>query len=178
VMTRKDLNVVEMIEPAPAGFNVSREAWARTPAVVRDDILRAVEELSECIPIQRDIAAGRVRRHGRESGPNGGKRVLGGHWELYACESDPTPANLARASQLREALASEIAHWVAVEQRDMDLSEFHALAKAGGTTLREVLEKYVAVEQRLRLDPAAELARIAETLGFDIDEWARGVLAA
>jgi hypothetical protein len=175
---KDSMPVIEMIEPAPACLNISRESWSKTPKAVRDDTLRMVEELNERVPIAKDIAAGRVRRHGLRSGPNAGKRVLGGHWELHACENDPTPANLARASELRGLLSEEIAHWAAVEARDADLADFHALAAAGGTTLKAALTAYVAAEQRLRLNPAAELARIAETVGFDIEVWARQVLAA
>jgi hypothetical protein len=42
----KGNNVVEMITPAPAGFTVSREDWAKTPAVIRDEILRMEKEFA------------------------------------------------------------------------------------------------------------------------------------
>lgn len=43
---RKGSNVVDLIEPAPERLNVSREAWAKTPGVVRGEIIRAHHELS------------------------------------------------------------------------------------------------------------------------------------
>jgi len=51
---RKDSNVVDLIEPAPEGFNATREVWASTPAVIRSETIRMYRELSERIPIERD----------------------------------------------------------------------------------------------------------------------------
>jgi hypothetical protein len=157
---REDSNVIDFIDPPPPGFDISRESWAATPAVMRDEIIRAFDELSEQIPIAKDRAA---RRR---------KRSLGGHWELHCCERDGSPANLARAAELREALASEIAHHALVAQRDADLEPFHAMAKAAGKKLPDVLREYIAVESRLATDFENEFARIAERFGVDLEDWA------
>ncbi|WP_409188840.1 hypothetical protein [Bradyrhizobium sp. RDM4] len=157
---RKDSNVVDMIEPAPEGFNVSREVWASTPECVRSEIIRAHRELSECIPIDKDRRAGRAHR---------GKRVKGGWYELHCCERDATPESLARAAELREILAPEIA----LQALNDDLAEYHAMAEAGGTTVAKALRQYVAVEQRLREDPEAEIIAIMKNLAVDPIEWAR-----
>src|ERR1700722_1046133 len=87
-------NVIEMIEPAPAGFNVSREEWARTPAEIRKEIIRMDREMAEGLAILKDRRAGR------------GKRAPGGFWELHCCERD---GNHKRAAELRELLAPEAA---------------------------------------------------------------------
>jgi hypothetical protein len=43
---REGTNVVDIIEPAPDGFNVNREAWAATPSIIRDETIRMFRELS------------------------------------------------------------------------------------------------------------------------------------
>src|ERR1700692_1605020 len=86
-------NVIELIPPAPEGFNVSREAWAKTHPALRSEIIRMHVELGERIPITKDRAAGRKSRR------------PGGFWELHCCERD---GHLERAAELRELLAPEI----------------------------------------------------------------------
>ena len=73
-------NIVEMIEPAPARLAISREAWARTPEVIRDEIWRMVRELT----------AG-IERHKPAAERNAGMQ----EWHEYAA---------ARGTTLKEAL--------------------------------------------------------------------------
>jgi hypothetical protein len=152
-----DMPVIQFIAPAPEGFNISREAWSRLPIVVRDDIVRMHRELSERIPIAKDRAA---RRRSRS---------LGGHFELFCCERD---GNVARAAELREALAGEIAHHAAVEERDAALEPYHQMAAAAGKKLPNVLREYIGVESRLKVDFDNEFRRIAERFGVDLESWA------
>jgi hypothetical protein len=82
-MTMKGNNVVEMVQPAPDCLNISREAWAKTPAVVRDEILRMHGELAKGIEKYRPAAerdAGLAEYHGlaAKSGKNL-RDVIGGY---------------------------------------------------------------------------------------------------
>jgi len=159
-MKETEMPVIQLIQPAPPAFNVSREAWSKTPIVMRDEIWRAYTEMSEAIPVAKDRQA---RRRSRS---------LGGHWELHCCERNGSPSAMARADELRLALASEIAHWAAVEQRDADLAPFHDMAKAAGKKLPDVLREYIGVESRLKVDFDNEFRRIAERFGVDLESWA------
>lgn len=151
-------NVIELIEPAPEGFNVSREEWSRTPEVLRAEIIRMHTELAEGVEITKDRAAGRRSRR------------PGGFWEMHCCERD---GQLERAAELRELLAPEIA----LRAGMADLDEYHAMAISHGKTLAQVIGEYVAVERRLANDPVAEIERIAATMGFDLEGWALKQLA-
>jgi hypothetical protein len=44
---REGTNVVDIIDPPPARFKISREAWAATPAVIREEIARMLAELNK-----------------------------------------------------------------------------------------------------------------------------------
>jgi hypothetical protein len=168
---KRESNVVDLIPPAPDGFNISREAWFATSPVMRDEIIRLDREMSEGLAIAKDRRAGRGKRAPGKPPP--GKRTMGGWYELLMCERDGSPAKLARAAELREALAPE-AERMALND---DLAEYHALAESKGTTLTAALGRYIAVEQRLRADPYVEILRIAEAAGIDIEAWARKQLA-
>lgn len=147
-MRRRDSNVIEMIEPAPDRFNLSREEWAKTPAVIREEILRMHREMNEGLAILKD------RRCGRR------KRVRGGFWELHCCERD---GNLARAEELRAALAPDEERIAANDA----LEEFHKMAKRNGKTLVEVLIEYVKLENLLRTDLRDGFFALCERIGFD-----------
>lgn len=168
---RENSNVIDLIEPAPEGLNISREDWARTPNGIRDETLRMVRELSEGIAIDKDRMAGRnVRVPGK---PDPGKRVKGGFWELHCCERDGTPESLARASELREILAPEIA----LHALNEELAPFHEMAKANNTTLAVVMRRYLAMEDLLRRDPDAGIISILTNLGIDPIDYATVVAA-
>jgi hypothetical protein len=157
-MTKEpEMPVIQMIQPAPPGFNVSREAWSKTPIVMRDEILRAHGEMGEAIPIARDRAA---RRRSRS---------MGGWFELHCCERD---GNLARVAELREMLA----HEVDPQQRDAELAEFHALAASRGTTVKNALGRYINMENLLRANPIEGIKAVAKNAGIDLESWARDVL--
>jgi len=69
---------------------------------------------------------------------------------------------------LREILAPEIA----LQALNDDLAEYHAMAEARGKKLADVLRQYIAVEQRLREDPDAEIIAILKNLGIDPIDYA------
>jgi hypothetical protein len=156
----KETNVVEMIEAAPDGLNVSREAWAKTPDVVRSEIIRAHTELNERLPIWKDRAARRK------------SRSVGGFYEMHCCERDGSPAKLARAAELKELLAPE----QALFDRAEGFAEFHDMAERQGKRLADVLRAYVAMEDLIRRDPIEGIRRIAANAGIDLEAWAQRVL--
>jgi hypothetical protein len=49
----------QLIEPAPQGFNVSREAWAATSAVVRSEIIRCITEITKAF-VEMAVEAGHL----------------------------------------------------------------------------------------------------------------------
>lgn len=73
---RKGTNVVDLIEhPAPEHFAVSREAWAATPAVIREEILRMISELARghdkyCDAAARDAEMADFHEMAKASGKN------------------------------------------------------------------------------------------------------------
>lgn len=62
-------------------------------------------------------------------------------------------------------------------ERDSEIAELHALARAGGTTLRAALEKYIAMENALRDDPIEGLEQVFRNLNIHPTEWAWRYLA-
>jgi hypothetical protein len=159
---RKGTNVVDLIEPPPEGFNISREDWSKIHPDVRSETIRMFREMGEAIPIDRDRRAkGRAHR---------GKRVPGGFLELHCCERD---GNLARAAELREILAPEIAR---IAEND-SLAEYHDLAAKAGKRLPDVLQAYIEMESFLRRDPVAGIALLMRNLGLDPEAEARRYLA-
>jgi cell pole-organizing protein PopZ len=49
----------QLIEPAPEGFNVSREAWAAISAAVRAEIVRCITEITRAF-VEMAIEAGHI----------------------------------------------------------------------------------------------------------------------
>ncbi|MGC2776837.1 MAG: hypothetical protein WA418_14510 [Bradyrhizobium sp.] len=101
---------MDIIDPPPASWKISREAWASTPEVIRIEALRAVKEL-----------------------------VAG--FEKYRSAAD----------------------------RDAELADFHQMAKAGGTTVKEALRKYITTESLIRTDPVEGIRRLAAGMGVDLE---------
>jgi hypothetical protein len=156
----KESNVVEMIEPAPKRFKISREEWARTPAEIRSEILRMDEEMSEGLAIAKDRRAGRVKK--REPG----KRVPGGFWEAWKIERSGGTV----PPKLRATLAAEEADWAEMEK-------YHEMAEAAGTTVKAALTRYVALENLIRHDPQRGIEALCEYLDIDQFDLARRYLA-
>jgi hypothetical protein len=53
---RKDSNIVDLIEPAPDGLNISRTEWAATPEEMRNEIWRMFREFAKGFDKYRDAA--------------------------------------------------------------------------------------------------------------------------
>ena len=169
-------NVVEMIEPAPEGFNISREAWAKTPEATRSEIIRMDREMSEGLAILKDRRAGRAKRIPGQ--PGDGKRVPGGWWELWKQERD---GNVARVAELRDLLAPEAAH---MAQKDAENEAIEAIFKHAqatgigeGMSLPEYLERMVGLESWTRKHPYSGIAQILKSIGIDPIDYATVIAA-
>lgn len=158
-MAEETTNVIEMIEPAPIGMNISREAWAKTPEVLRAEIIRAHRELNERIPIMKDRAAGRKSRR------------PGGFWELHCCERDGHPE---RAAELRELLAPEIAR---LRETEEIFEIYGPRAAAAGLSVPDYIRRFVRLEDALRSDPIEGMFQVCELIGEDPYDLAARYLA-
>jgi hypothetical protein len=85
-----------------------------------------------------------------------------------------SPTEIARAAELREALASDEARMALND----DLQEYHELAKRNGTTLPAALGRYIAMENLLKEDLIAGMEMIAKNAGFDLTALMQRVLLA
>lgn len=57
-----------------------------------------------------------------------------------------------------------------------ELREFEDMAKASGTTVKQAIENYVAIDQQLRQNPVAALERILHSVGITPQQYAQHVL--
>lgn len=153
------VKIVFDISVPPASWRLSLDAWNDTSDVIRGEIVRHEREHAEMIPINRDRLAGR------------GKRCKGGWHELHICERD---GDEERAAELRERLAPEEAR--RLENEELFEGEFGQMAKAAGTTLPAVLQRYSQMEGLLRTDPEAGLNALFTHLGLSPREWAKSYL--
>ncbi|WP_316178250.1 MULTISPECIES: hypothetical protein [unclassified Bradyrhizobium] len=108
---------MDIIDPPPSSWKISREAWAATPEVVRAEALRAVAELARGFERYRPAA-----------------------------------------------------------ERDADLAEFHAIAAAGGTTVKQALRNYIGMENMLRSDPEAGIVALCHHMDLDPVDLATAVI--
>ena len=160
------------MHPIPPCVNIPRETWATLSANMRDEIVRAWQELSAGIAIAKDKRCGRPKSHRQH--PHQAVSFYALHLLDMAIWRFPTNAvKIAEAEALRAKLAPDVER---MAQND-SLQEYHELAERSGTTLAEALGKYVAAEQRLRADPVNEMARIMRSVGIDPEAWARSQLA-
>lgn len=57
-----------------------------------------------------------------------------------------------------------------------ELRDFEQMAKASGTTVKQAIENYVAIDQQLRQNPVAALERILQSVGITPQQYAQHVL--
>lgn len=163
--------------PQPSATNISREDWIATAPVVRDEIIRAWQEIEQGLAVQIDRYCGREKSHKRPS--PGGDSFYALHVLDMALWRRPDDEALqARAAALRERLAPDAERHKAMLNRDASLAEFHALAKAGGKKLADVLAQYIAIEQLIRQDPIKGLQMLAKRYGLDFADVLRKALNA
>jgi hypothetical protein len=89
-----------------------------------------------------------------------------------------TAPELLRAEVLRleRELTAGLKKHQSAAARDASLSEFHALAAKGGTTLKEAVSAYVSVENLLRTDIIKGLELICQNAGQSLKDVAAKVL--
>jgi hypothetical protein len=95
-----------------------------------------------------------------------------------AKEAWPSVSETVRADVLRmeKELTVGLRKHQAAAARDAELADFHDQAVKGGTTLKEALRKYVALEDMLRADPDRGLEALFENIGISPLEWATKLL--
>lgn len=57
-----------------------------------------------------------------------------------------------------------------------ELRDFEQMAKASGTTVKQAIENYVAIDQQLRQNPVAALERILQSVGITPQQYAQHVM--
>jgi hypothetical protein len=160
------MNVIDL-HPIPPCVNFSREAWFATPESVRSEIVRAWQEMSAGIAVQKDRCCGRPKSNKRP----GGDSFFALHQLDMAAWARPDREDVAKAAaEMRARLAPDVAHLQMLD----DLEVYHKMAADRGKTLAEVLTEFMAVEQRLKKDALREMERIALAHGVDFAD----VLAA
>jgi hypothetical protein len=169
---KKGNNVVDMY-PQPSATNISREDWIATTPVVRDEIIRAWQEMEQGIAVGKDKRCGREKSHRHEAAGDSfyGLHVL----DMLIWRRPDDEALQEKAAALRERLAPDVARM----QANDSLEEYHALAEAGGKKLADVLAQYIAIENMVRQDPIKGLQKLAKRYGLDFaDVLARATEAA
>lgn len=150
--------------PMPDCMNLSRVDWIATPPVVREEIIRAWQELSAGIAVRKDRRCGREKSHKQYPAGNS-------FYALHLLDMEkwyrPNAKKIAEADALRERLAPDFERLRLLEERDAGLAPFHTLAEAGGTTLATALRGYVEMENMVRANPIKGLGMIASKAGID-----------
>jgi hypothetical protein len=82
----------------------------------------------------------------------------------------------AEVLRLEAELTAGLKKHQAAAARDADLARFHERATKGGTTLKEVLVRYVSIEDMLRTDPDRGLETVFRSLEISPWEWATKLL--
>jgi hypothetical protein len=173
----KGSNVIAIeraIPPIPTGMNISQQNWNACSAEMRSEIVRMWQEGNAGLAIYKDRRCGRPKSH--RSRP----RPAVSFYELHQLEFEAwrwgnlSPAEIARAAELREALASDVER---MQQND-GLEEYHELAAKNGTTLAAALHRYTNMENLLKEDLTAGLKAIARNAGLDLTAWAHRQLEA
>jgi hypothetical protein len=162
--------VIDMY-PQPSATNISREDWIATTPVVRDEIIRAWQEMEQGIAVAKDKRCGREKSHKRPSAGSDSFYAL--HvLDMLIWRRPDDEALQEKAAALRERLAPDVARM----QANDSLEEYHALAKAGGKELADVLRQYIALEQLIRQDPIKGLQMLAKRYGLDFADVLRKAL--
>ena len=154
--------------PMPTCWQLDRAAWIATAPELREEIIRMWREIEQGVAVTKDKFCGRPKSHLRPAAAQADS-FFALHLLDHALWKRPDDAALqAKAAALRLRLEPDAARYAAMQARDADLTEFHALAKAGGTTVSAALGKYIAVEQQLRADPIKGLETLARRYGVDL----------
>jgi len=171
-MRRK--NVIDL-HPLPTCLNISREAWIATSPELRDEIIRAWQELQQGISVRKDRICGREKSHRAKSA---GDSFFALHELDMAIWRRPDNTALQKeAAALRERLAPDMERVQLVLDRDESLAEFHQRAKAAGTTVADALRQYVGLESMIRQDPVKGLELLLKRSGVDPVDFATVALA-
>jgi hypothetical protein len=92
-------------------------------------------------------------------------------------EWDTAPETVrAEVSRMEKEFAACFAKYKTAAERDAGLTEFHAIAAKGGTTVKEALSRYVSMENQLRADTIKGLEIICQNVGMSLREVAAKVL--
>jgi hypothetical protein len=101
------------------------------------------------------------------------KRFTAAAKEAWASAPETVRAEVVR---MEKELTAGLKKHQAAAARDADLAGFHDRATKGGTTLKEALTKYVALEDMLRTDFLKGLELICQNVGFSLRDIAASVL--
>jgi len=101
------------------------------------------------------------------------KRFTAAAMEDWASTPETVRAEVLR---LERELTAGLRKHQSAAARDAELSDFHERAAKGGTTVKEALSKYVALEDMLRTDPNRGLEAIFQNIGIAPREWAAMLL--
>jgi hypothetical protein len=159
-------NVTDLF-PIPDRLNISRADWIATPPVTRDEIIRAWQELSAGIAVGKDRRCGREKSNRRPR-----NSAVISFYELHLLDMEtwhrPNAKKIAQADALRKRLEPDVERLRLEDERDAGLAPFHALAKAGGTTVAAMLGEYVTLENVIRAEPLTGLKMLARKCDIDL----------
>jgi hypothetical protein len=162
------MNVIDL-HPMPTSLvgRISRENWIATAPVLRDEIVRAWEELSAGKAIGQDVRCGRPKRATGDS-----------FFALHQLEMEhwrrPDAKLAAQIDELGKRLAPDLERMMAKD----DMEEFHDMARRRGTTLPVLLREWVSLEITLRRDIEKGIEMLANKLGVDLRDVAAQALEA
>ena len=86
------------------------------------------------------------------------------------------PELRSETERMARELTAGMAKYAPAAARDAELTEYHQLAAAGGTTLVEALARFVNLENAIKADPVQGVAMILKNLGINPEHWARQLL--
>jgi hypothetical protein len=93
--------------------------------------------------------------------------------EAWASTPDEVRVDVSR---MEREFHTGFAKYKTAAERDASLDEFHIRAAKGGTTVKEALSKYVALEDLLRADAVKGLELICKNAGVSLRDIAARVL--
>jgi hypothetical protein len=93
--------------------------------------------------------------------------------EAWASVPEAVRADVLR---MERELTAGLRQHQAAAARDAELADFHDRAAKGSTTLKEVLSRYVDMEDMLRTDPDKGLGAVFQNIGISPWQWARNLL--
>jgi hypothetical protein len=165
-MKRKAI-VIDLFPPPPF-WQLDRAAWIATAPELRDEVIRMWREIEQGVAVTKDKFCGRPKSHLRPAAAQADS-FFALHLLDHALWKRPDDAALQeKAAALRLRLAPDAARYAAMQARDADLEPFHALAKAGGKNLADVLAQYISVENMIRQDLTKGLELLAKRSGINL----------